>query len=92
MKVIDLINQLNKIGYNKNTELTFSYMDESGECYDMKFIEICFGKDLTGLPYDNDIIDIGVKFNSSSFVTDKTQDKINNLVDDINTVLDNYKK
>ena len=36
MKVIDLINKLNIIGYDENTELTFDFSDENGECYEIK--------------------------------------------------------
>lgn len=44
MKVVNLINKLNEIGYDENTELTFSCVDgDSGECYDVPFDEICFG-------------------------------------------------
>ena len=34
MKVIDFIKRLNEIGYNENTELTFSCVDgDTGETY-----------------------------------------------------------
>ena len=48
MKVVDLINKLNEIGYDENTELTFSCVDgNSGECYEVPFDEISFGENLT---------------------------------------------
>lgn len=49
MKVVELINKLNEIGYDENTELTFSCIDgETGECYDVPFDEISYGESLTG--------------------------------------------
>ena len=45
MKVVNLINKLNEIGYDENTELTFSCVDgDSGECYDIPFDEISYGE------------------------------------------------
>lgn len=49
MKVLDLVNKLNEIGYDENTELSFSCVDGNiGECYDISFEEICFGETLIG--------------------------------------------
>lgn len=65
IKVIDLINKLNEIGYNENTELTFSCVNgDTGEYYEIPFDEICFGENLTGKPYNNDVIDIGLDVDS----------------------------
>jgi len=68
MKVADLIKQLNTIGYDENTELTFSYLDgnSDGDVYDMTG-KLCYGEDLTGLPYAGDIIDIELKFNRGKY-------------------------
>lgn len=66
MKVVDLIKQLNAIGYDENTELTFSYLDSIDDAYDMTG-KLCYGKDLTGLPYAGDIIDIELKFNTDKY-------------------------
>ena len=39
MKVADLINKLNEIGYDENTELIFNCTDKtSGEFYDVPFL------------------------------------------------------
>ena len=44
MKVVDLINILNQIGYDENTELTFSCTDgNTGQYYEIPFEEISFG-------------------------------------------------
>ena len=65
MKVVNLINKLNEIGYDENTELTFSCVDgDSGECYGIPFDEISYGEELTGESYDNDVIDIEVDVDS----------------------------
>ena len=61
MKVAELIRKLQEIGYDENTELTFSCVDgETGEYYVIPFEEITYGEELTGEPYDNDVIDIEV--------------------------------
>lgn len=65
MKVAELIRKLQEIGYDENTELTFSCTDgETGEYYVIPFEEITYGEELTGEPYDNDVIDIEVDVDS----------------------------
>lgn len=65
MKVTELIRKLQEIGYDENTELTFSCVDgETGEYYVIPFEEITYGEELTGEPYDNDVIDIEVNVDS----------------------------
>lgn len=65
MKVTELIRKLQEIGYDENTELTFSCVDgETGEYYVIPFEEITYGEELTGEPYDNDVIDIEVDVDS----------------------------
>lgn len=65
MKVTEFIRKLQEIGYDENTELTFSCTDgETGEYYVIPFEEITYGEELTGEPYDNDVIDISVNVDS----------------------------
>lgn len=65
MKVAELIRKLQAIGYDENTELTFSCVDgETGEYYVIPFEEITYGEGLTGEPYNNDVIDIAVDVDS----------------------------
>lgn len=65
MKVTELIRKLQEIGYDENTELTFSCTDgETGENYVIPFEEITYGENLTGKPYENDVIDIAVDVDS----------------------------
>ena len=67
MRVVELIRKLKEIGYDENTELTFSCIDgETGEYYVIPFEEITYGEELTGEPYDNDVIDIEVQSNNSN--------------------------
>lgn len=40
MKVVELINELEKLGYNENTEICFGFFDYGGEWYDFKVEEI----------------------------------------------------
>lgn len=66
MKVVELIRKLQEIGYDENTELTFSCTDgETGEYYVIPFEEITYGEELTGESYDNDVIDIAVDVDSA---------------------------
>ena len=75
MKVTELIRKLQKIGYDENTELTFSCVDgETGEYYVIPFEEITHGEELTGEPYENDIIDIEVDVDSvEEYIKAKTE-------------------
>lgn len=100
MKVVDLIKQLNAIGYDENTELTFSYLDSVDDVYDMTG-KLCYGKDLTGLPYAEDIIDIELKFNTDKYSKFPLVDRIavDELLNDIKfwyeqieDAIDNYLK
>ena len=93
MKVVELINKLNDIGYDENTELTFSCIDGlSGECYDIPFDEILYGENLTGEPYHNDVIDIGVDVDScKEYVENKSNDVIAELAGELSDVLNKYK-
>lgn len=92
MKVIDLIRRLNEIGYDENTELTFSCVDgDSGEWYDIPFDEICYGENLTGEPYCNDVIDIGLDVDSvKDYVQVKSNEYMNDMIDDIKEVLEKH--
>ena len=40
MKVVDLINKLEELGYNENTKICFGFCDYGGEWYDFKVEEI----------------------------------------------------
>ena len=65
MRVTELIRKLQEIGYDEDTELTFSCTDgETGEYYVIPFEEITYGEELTGEPYNNDVIEIEVYVDS----------------------------
>lgn len=93
LKVIDLVNKLNKIGYDENTELTFSCVDgETGECYTIDLDEITYGEELTGQPYCNDVIDIGIDVDSAKeYIQAKSEIMVDDLIDDLNKVLNKHK-
>ena len=78
MKVTELIRKLQEIGYDENTELTFSCVDgETGEYYVIPFEEITYGEELTGEPYENDVIDIGVNVDSvEAYIKAKTESEL----------------
>lgn len=67
MKVIEFIKRLNEIGYDENTELTFSCCDgNTGEFYKLDLYTdedsdgFCYGEDLCGHFYNNDEINIEI--------------------------------
>ena len=80
MKVKEFVDKLNKIGYDENTELTFDSCDCWGEIFEFNIGKIFYGEDLTGKPYNNDIIDIEIK-------TYENEDYMNNLKDEIRNEL-----
>lgn len=92
MKVVDLISKFNKIGYDENTELTFSCVDrDSGECYNIPFDEICYGENLTGEPYHNDVIDIGVDVDAAKdYVQAKADGYMNDMAEELKEVLNKH--
>lgn len=92
MKVIELINRLNEIGYDENTELTFSCTDGgSGEYYNIPFEEISYGEDLTSEPYSNDVIDIEVNVDAAEeYIKAKSNDRVYNMVDHLREILNGY--
>lgn len=92
IKVAELIRKLNEIGYDDNTELTFGCVDgDTGEWYPIPFAEICYGEQLTGHPYHNDVINIDVDVDSvKGYTKSKAEGVVYNLVDDIRGVLRNY--
>lgn len=92
MKVIELIKKLNEIGYDENTELTFSCFDRvTGENCEISFYEIAYGVDLTGEPYKNDVIDISVDVDSCTrYLGLKKEQAVEDVVDEMQDVLNKY--
>lgn len=92
MKVLDLVNKLNEIGYDENTEQSFSCVDGNiGECYDISFEEICFGETLIGQLYCNDIIDIGVDVDVVKvYFKAKFDSCMHEMIDELRGVLYDY--
>lgn len=92
MKVADLINKLNEIGYDENTELIFNCTDKtSGEFYDVPFDKISYGEDVTGSPYHNDIISIEVNVDAAKdYIQAKADSYMNDMVDELRQVLSKH--
>ena len=80
MKVKEFVDKLNEIGYDETTELTFDSCDYGGETFEFNIGKFFYGEDLTGKPYDNDIINIEIK-------TYENEDYMNNLKDKIRNEL-----
>lgn len=94
MKVVDLINILNQIGYDENTELTFSCTDgNTGQYYEIPFEKISFGEELTGKPYEKDQIDIEVDVDSvKSYLHNKGMSMLDDLILDMCDVIAKYRE
>lgn len=98
MKVIELINKLNEIGYDENTELTFSCVDgNTGEWYKLNADDeeyemgITYGKDLTGEEYHNDVIDVCLNVDEcKEYVNDKVEVTKLDVIEDIFHVINKY--
>lgn len=92
MRVVELIRKLQEIGYDENTELTFSCTDgETGEYYVIPFEEITYGEELTGEPYDNDAIDIEVDVDSvEEYIKAKVESELYKQTQRVIRVLESY--
>lgn len=92
MRVVELIRKLQEIGYDENTELTFSCTDgETGEYYVIPFEEITYGEELTGEPYDNDVIDIEVGVDSvEEYIKAKVESELDKQTQKVIRALENY--
>ena len=92
LKVTDLINKLNEIGYDKNTELVFGCVDgDTGAWYQIPFDKFCYGEEFTGHQYRKDVINIDVDMDSvKEYAKSKAEGVMYNLVGDLRGVLRNY--
>lgn len=92
LKVQDLVNRLNEIGYDEDTELVFGCVDgDTGSWYQVPFDRICYGEEFTGHPYCKDVINIDVDIDSvKEYAKSKADGVVYKLVDDLRGVLRNY--
>lgn len=91
MKVIDLINKLNIIGYDENTELTFDFSDENGECYEIPIKKFWYGEELTGESYHNDRINIELNVKDCEEYTKVKEDIVaDKIIDALSETLNNF--
>ena len=99
MKVVEFINRLNEIGFDENTELTFSCINgDTGEWYELE--QDCdeqdpfsFGEDLTGEPYQNDVIDFCLNVDGcEEYLNEKKMANCADLIEEINSVISNYER
>lgn len=88
IKVVDLINKLNEIGYDENTKLTFGCVNsDTGGWYDIPFNKIFFGEELTGEPYHNDEINIDLNVDQAvDYLNEKKQEAINEIREQFNEI------
>lgn len=94
MKVVELINKLNEIGYDEDTELTFGFADgNTGEWYKAPFDEVAYGIDLTGEPYHNDVINIDIDVDSvKEYQKNKAECAVIDIVEEMQYVLNKYQR
>lgn len=92
MKVAELIIKLQEIGYDENTELTFSCTNgETGEYYVIPFEELTYGEELTGEPYNNDVIDIAVDVDSvEEYIKAKAESELEKQTQRVIRALESY--
>ena len=99
MKVVDFINRLNKIGFDINTELTFSCIDgATGDWYtlvpDTDYGEtdgFSYGVDLTGEEYQNDQIDFCLDVDKCKEYLDSKRDIKNiEFIEELSEVIRKY--
>ena len=85
MKVIDLINKLNIIGYDENTELTFDFSDENGEYYEIPIKKFWYSA------YHNDIINIELNVKDCEEYTKAKEDIVaDKIIDALSETLNNF--
>jgi hypothetical protein len=89
MLVKNFIEALNTIGYDDQTELEFDTVDGStGEVYDLKLKEFCYGDDLC-VPNVNSIsVELKV---ADDFIKDKSREYVDELAEELNDVLNKYR-
>lgn len=93
MNVVDLINKLNDIGYDENTELTFSFVDRrTGDWHVVSLDNISYGEELTGKPYDKELIDICADVDScEEYKLSVSKNVVDDLIEDINAIVNKYR-
>jgi len=89
MKVVDLIDKLTQIGFDKNTEITFSTDNSFGEIYDLTIEDFFYGDDLA-IPNINEI-DISFCI-PKKYIESEKNNTIEELKEDIQNVLYRYSK
>lgn len=65
----------------------------TGEWYDAPFDEVSYGVDLTGEPYQNDVINIDVDVDSvKEYQKDKAECAVIDIVEEMQDVLNKYQR
>lgn len=102
MKVIELINKLNEIGYDESTELTFSCVDgNTGEWHVLNIddcdgeypLGITYGEYLTGEEYHNDLIDICLNVDGcKEYIESKSNIAHKEIINELSGIICKYDK
>ena len=96
MKIIEFIKRLEEIGYDENTELTFSCCDgDTGEYYNLEIDTLdgdgfCYGEDLDGKPYDNREINVAIAGDGCKEYINAKQYEANEVLNKIKRIIYEY--
>lgn len=97
MKVIDFINRLNEIGFDKNTELTFSCVNgETGQWHELEpdcdeQDPFAYGEELTGNRYSKDVIDFCLNVDKcDEYLKEKKFANLQDFADELHNVINKY--
>ena len=97
MKVIEFIKRIEEIGYDENTELTFSCIDgDTGDFYYLKLDTtdddgFYYGEDLDGYPYDNREINVAIDVDGCKDYINAKQYEANEVLNKIKRIIYEYK-
>lgn len=84
MKIVELMNQLNKLGYTDKTEIYFGFLDkELGEFYETKIIKV----DDDDRECGDDCIAVTLEEPGDYYINDKIQCANENLKEEIIDVI-----
>lgn len=97
MKAVDFINRLNEIGFDENTELTFSCVNgDTGNWYELKpdYDEqdpFAYGEELTGEPYIKDTIDFCLNVDGcKEYLEEKKCSCVEDFAEELQNVISKY--
>lgn len=99
VKVVEFIKRLNDIGFDENTELTFSCVNgDTGDWFDLvpdtdENDPFSFGEELNGKPYEKDSIDFCLNVDKcEDYLNQKKYNNLSELTEEILGVIGKYER